>query len=433
MSPKLSAYLVIYNDWKLLEDALRSIAPYVDELVVVDGAYAWITPYLTALGDDPERSDPRVREVVAASGIPHRIIAGIWANQIEKRLAGYRACEGRYVCRIDADEICFFSTKRNWSVFPSAWRCGLCVKMPTYVAPGWVKSRSQQPPRGRRAKLRALFRGKPPLFNRHAFLFDRNQVDADIHVNYLSIVRDSDKRQRPDEKPFKPFPEPVAFNAHLTIWRPIPASLQRAESYVLHYILRHGVPWLPQLRDAPVSDLRTLFEYVPPQMFREIMAASRLGIKNMLGEQLYMAPTPLTADQEVLFAHHFDSLLDGHARLNRAMADEGLHFTPEMPIVIDLSNEDCIQAAAPDGSVHVEFESEVVAASAHMHQIIPQHPWRIAIEMTVKKTGNRLSVKLPAPEAQGIPLRREIELKVATASPAPVQRFRILAERAQKV
>ena len=428
MSPKLSAYLVIYNDWNFLEDALRSIAPYVDELVVVDGAYAWITPYLTALGDDPERSDPRVREIVAASGIPHRIIAGIWANQIEKRLAGYRACEGRYVCRIDADEICFFNEEKLERFFHRRSAVAY-AEMPTYVAPGWVKSRSQQPPRGRRAKLRALFRGKPPLFNRHAFLFDRNQVDADIHVNYLSIIRDSDKRRRPDEKPFKPFPEPVAFNAHLTIWRPIPASLQRAESYVLHYILRHGVPWLPQLRDAPVSDLRTLFEYVPPQMFREIMAASRLGIKNMLGEQLYMAPTPLTADQEVLFAHHFDSLLDGHARLNRAMADEGLHFTPEMPIVIDLSNEDCIQAAAPDGSVHVEFESEVIAAVAHMHQIIPRYPWRIATEMTVKKTGNRLLVALPVPEAQTNPLRQEIELKVTTASPAPVQRFRILAER----
>jgi hypothetical protein len=35
---KLSAYLTIYNDWDLLEPALRSIAPYIDEPVVVDGA-----------------------------------------------------------------------------------------------------------------------------------------------------------------------------------------------------------------------------------------------------------------------------------------------------------------------------------------------------------------------------------------------------------
>ncbi|HSZ11670.1 MAG TPA: hypothetical protein VK759_05820, partial [Rhizomicrobium sp.] len=63
------------------------------------------------------------------------------------------------------------------------------------------------------------------------------------------------------------------------------------------------------------------------------------------------------------------------------------------------------------------------------HQIIPRHPWRIVMEVSVQKTGNRLSVKLPVPEAQTNPLRQEIELKVTTASPAPVQRFRILAER----
>ena len=46
MTRKFSAYLSIYNDWDILAWTLRSIASYVDELVVVDGAYEWMAPDL---------------------------------------------------------------------------------------------------------------------------------------------------------------------------------------------------------------------------------------------------------------------------------------------------------------------------------------------------------------------------------------------------
>lgn len=71
---KFSAYLSIYDDWDLLEVALKSIADYVDELVVVDGAYEWMVPYLVATGSDPSRSDKRVYDIIRASGIPFRSI-----------------------------------------------------------------------------------------------------------------------------------------------------------------------------------------------------------------------------------------------------------------------------------------------------------------------------------------------------------------------
>jgi tetratricopeptide (TPR) repeat protein len=43
---KFSAYLSVYNDWDILEPALRSIRPFVDELVVVDGGYRWMAEFL---------------------------------------------------------------------------------------------------------------------------------------------------------------------------------------------------------------------------------------------------------------------------------------------------------------------------------------------------------------------------------------------------
>ena len=37
--PGLSGYLAVYNEWDALAPSLASLAPWLDELVVVDGAY----------------------------------------------------------------------------------------------------------------------------------------------------------------------------------------------------------------------------------------------------------------------------------------------------------------------------------------------------------------------------------------------------------
>jgi hypothetical protein len=431
MPAKFSAYLTIYNDWEFLEKALRSIAPYVDELVVVDGAYEWMAPHLSAMGHDLERSDPRVHDIVAASGIPFRIITGVWVNQIEKRIAGYRACTGRYICRIDSDEILFFDEKELERFFYLNGAVGQ-VEMPTYIAPGWIRGVAPRPPlRGRRAKLRAFFR--PPRqqgLPRQSFLFDRYRVEPEIHMNYLWIVRDSDKRLHATEKPFRAYPRPIGFNAHLTIWRGIPHSVLRAESYVLNYILRFGAPWLPELKDRPVPDLRALFEIVPPQMFREIVTASRLGMNNMLTGAVIMAPSPLTPEQQSVFAGCYDGLLAGHAKLNRQMADAGLHYTPGLPPVIDISDASCTEAIAPDGVLLIEFESDVLNADVQMRSLIPCSPWQVAAALEPKMAGRFLAVRLPPPEGGwNVIVRREIELKIRTKSAAAIQRFKIRNDR----
>lgn len=430
MPAKFSAYLTIYNDWDFLEQALRSIAPYVDELVVVDGAYEWMAPYLTAMGHDLRRSDQRVYDILQSCGIPHRVISDVWPSEIEKRLAGYRACAGRYVCRIDSDEILFFDDKELARFFRRGGAVGQ-VEMPTYIAPGWVKSRAPDPsPRSRRAKLRALFRKSHTPLKRYSFLFDRQRINPEIHLNYLSIILDVDKRPRAGETPFDIYPIPIGFGAHLTIWRSIPTSVYRAESYVLHYLLRNGVPWLEPLRGTPLGDLNALFDIVPPQMFREIMQTSRLGVGNMLNGEIFMAPTPLTRKQEAIFAGFYKDLLAGHAGLNRRMGDTGLHFTPEMPVVIDISDADCTETIAPDGVLLIEFESDVSKADVQMRSLIPRPPWQVEEALAPRLDGRFLTVRVPPPEGGwSAILRREIELKVRTESAAPIQKFRIHAAR----
>jgi glycosyltransferase involved in cell wall biosynthesis len=130
-----SAYLNVYNDREFLLQALRSIAPYVDEVVVVDGAYERLAPYLSALGHDLVRSDERVYDAIESSGIPYRVVSRVWANQIEKRLAGYEQCTRRHVLRFDADEI-FFADDNEIDRFLSRGGAVGKVEMPTYIAPG---------------------------------------------------------------------------------------------------------------------------------------------------------------------------------------------------------------------------------------------------------------------------------------------------------
>jgi hypothetical protein len=429
MPAKFSAYLTIYNDWEFLEQVLRSIAPYIDELVVVDGAFEWMAPYLTAMGQNPHKSDPRVYDIVAASGIPYRIISEVWANEVEKRAAGYRACQGPYACRIDSDEIMFFDEKELERFFRRGSAVGQ-IEMPTYIAPGWVKIQPPSLLRGKRARLRAFFRGPRPPLKRYSFLFDRNHVEPEVHLNYLSLVRDVDKRPRAGVMPFDIYPRPIGFGAHLTIWRSIPTSVYRVESYVLHYILRHGVPWLPQLQGRPVEDLNSFFEIVPPQIFREIMLASRLGISSMMAGEIAMAPTPLTPKQESFFAGYYGSLLASHAKLNRQMAEAGLHFTPDMPVVIDISDVDCTKAIAPDGVALIEFEHDVLGVTERIRSLVSHPPWQIETMLEPRWKGRLLAIPVPPLEQdRNATVRREIELSIRTKSGAAVQRFKILLAR----
>ena len=53
--------------------------------------------FLDATGRNPEKSDPRVYEAIEAAGIPFRVISRMWDNELEKRLAGYMACQNRAV------------------------------------------------------------------------------------------------------------------------------------------------------------------------------------------------------------------------------------------------------------------------------------------------------------------------------------------------
>lgn len=409
MSRKSSAYLSVYNDSDLLAPALRSIAPMIDELVVVDGAYAWMADYCRALGHDPLRSDGRVYDVIEAAGIPYRVVARLWSNEVEKRQAGYAACSHRYVYRIDADEVLTFDTAEVERFFATGGAVA-DMEMPIYLAPGLIR---------RSVGGEAI--------ERQCLLFDREQIPADLHLNYLWLVLTADRLPRADGRPLPIHPRPIAFNAHLTEWRCPASALTRASFYTLNYMRAHGVPWLPELRGVPLADPRALFDIVAPDQFRDILLGSRLVAGNAeLEAGLCVGASPLTAAQEAGFVAHYDRLAASLVALNRSFTERWHAFVTGERVTIDLGTAAALEALTADVQIVFEFSGNVAQARVELRCLTAFAPWQAAYGLPHWRDGPFLGVRIPAVErAQREFLRRKLEFQIWMAPAQPVQAFRV--------
>ena len=410
MAAKFSAYLSIYNDWEILPAALRSVASHIDELVVVDGAYDWMVPYLTTLGLDPARSDPRVYAALEASGIPFRVIARTWSNEIEKRQTGYDACIHRYIYRVDADEIMFF----NDSALETALSRELAVggmEMPTYVAPGWI----------------SCAKGEAGV-GRQCFLFDRQKISAEVHLNYLWLILTADALPLPGSRSFPVYPDVLAFNAHLTGWRTPGTSVSRAAFYVLNWMRKNGVPWLPALRGQPLANLEDLFRIVTPQVFLASLRMGPIAVgMTESADTRVLRPTLLAAEREAAFAGLYDTFLCSLAEMNvQAVAREQC-FLAAVPVLMDLSTPAARNVIAPNGTVTLRMSMPLQSARARLLTYATSEP---TIDVQVLPTdlrGHDLCVELPdLPEGGRRMLRQCLEFQVWLDSPMLPQRFQAL-------
>lgn len=411
MAATFSAYLSIYNDWDILPSALRSVASHIDELVVVDGAYDWMVPYLTMLGLDPAQSDPRVYAAVEASGIPFRVISRTWSNEIEKRQAGYDACIHRYIYRVDADEIMFF----NDSALETALSRGLAVggmEMPTYVAPGWISCPKSESGIGRQC-----------------FLFDRQKISAEVHLNYLWLILTADTLPLPGTKPFEVYPDALAFNAHLTGWRTPETSVSRAAFYVLNWMRQYGVPWLPALRDRPLADLEDLFRIVTPQVFLSSlrMGPIAIGMTETIDRRI-LQPTTLGAEEEAIFAGLYESFLWSLAEMNARAVTHEQCFLTSVPVLLDLSTHAARDAIAPNGTATLRMSMPVLSARVRLLTYATSEPTIAGHVLPVDLRGHDLCVELPGlPEGGRRMLRQCLEFQVWLDSQILPQRFQAVA------
>ncbi len=389
MTTGCSAYLSVYNDWDILQPALASVKPYIDELVVVDGGYSWMAPYAQRTGRSLMLSDDRVYDAIESSGIPYRVISKPWANEIEKRMAGYDACTTRHIFRIDADEILFFDTQALERYFSHGEAVGEMV-MPTHVAPGWILGNTET-----------------TRIGRQSFLFDRNQIDTASHLAYLWLVLGIDRLPQSAGRRIPVFADPLAYNAHLTTWRTPSTARSRAGFYVMNYFRAKGVPWLPGM-NKPIADFTEFFDRVPPSAFENIL----LGVSLVSGHidpraDACLYRSPLSPEAEATFAPLFDKFLHGNVRLNRELRTIWRDFVAGQNVSMDLTTPMALQALTDDAVVRLQFSAPAHAGKAQLRHLLPHAPWFRLDELPVVLNQGTLEITIP----ESIPgaLRRTLE------------------------
>ena len=402
----LSAYVSLYDDASLLGPALAAAAPLVDEIVVVDGAYAWMAPFLA--GRDLTRSGPRVEAALAPFHGKLRVLHGTWANEPEKRATGFAACRNRYVLRLDADEV-FVPDHAALRRFRDGPHGVGQAPAPTLAAPGWM-----QAPAG----------GGP--FTPLGVAFDREQVSALDHLAHLWLVMPDVERARiPPSDPAVIAPDPVGFVAHLTTWRLPEDAANRARFYILNYVRETGrLPLLPGFdlaRDGFEGLQRTLGPAALDALFRNHPIVT--GALDMAGCEL--RPVPPEVPQERLAPLHA-AFLAAHAEASRRLCAEGRLFAQGEPISLDATGPDALPALRPDGTMRVEVSHPLAAARVRAQWLLAAPPWSVDAEGTAVCDGHVAQLALPS-EPDGPVLRRIITLQLWLRGAGPFGHFRPLA------
>jgi hypothetical protein len=404
--PIRSGYLQIYNDWDALAPSLESMAPYLDELVVVDGAYQWMAEYLTRIGKNPARSDPQVYDILAQFPKPVTYISKIWKNQIEKRIAGFTACTGRYIYRLDADEVIFMDEARL-AEFISGPTAVAQMEMPIYAASGWICSPDPEKP-----------------IERQAFLFDADRISAEEHLDYLWLVLTADNLPVNRWIDDLVFPEPIAFNAHLTAFRTPNTSHQRSAYYQTNSMRKHGVPWLPALANRPITGTAELLEHISAQDFLEMMYNSPVVTNMEVTTEFQLRPSPLSQRQEARFLPVIETYFASQARMNAGLRTTSRTCREGGYVCFDISRPETLAALMTDGRIVIHYSVQGYAARARITCLTLREPWHENFEFSFKADTDRVVIDLPPdlPSAEACALR-VLTVQFFWQNAAPVQRF----------
>jgi hypothetical protein len=378
----ISAYITLMDDWDILHAALSSIAPVVDEIVVADGAYAWMEPYFTACGRDPAHSNPHVARVLDQFGAKLRVIRGVWQDEIHKRVAGFEACRHRFVLRADADEVALLDPARI-DAFLRSDAAVATADVPMMVTPDWVRARAD---------------GQP---ERLGVLFDRQRITAAQHLAHLWLIMPPEEQDRVSRSEGAVFAESLGFIAHLTHWRRPETAVSRARFYVLNHY--RGAATLPLLGDSdPGAGFTPLFQQISPADWDALMLSHAIvsGLPDMTGFELRPMPIEVTPALPGLYAN----FLTGLAALNDRVAIQSRPVLHGEPLSIDLTSP----LSCQDGSLTLGFSKPLIDVKASISVITAEAPWSATIPVSLAITHNTATLQIP--NAPAACLRRSLTL-----------------------
>jgi hypothetical protein len=407
----ISGYISIYNDWDILEHALQSVVPYIDELIVVDGGYRWMSAYLTAIGRDSERSVDRVHDIIHSFQVPTKVLWGPWDNELQKRIAGYRACNSDYVLRFDADEVLYFDHKRLARYLASASPVAE-MEMPMYFAPGWIEGS----------------RPSYPRLPRQACLFNRRKVLPEEHLDYLWLISKDDwstETTQPRDR-YPVFKDPIAFNTHLTGWRTLETAVQRAAFYILNYGRNNGLPWHPALQDRPVPDSAEIIEHVGAGVVGELIRRSQVVGAHHHRDSYPLAESPLSMEQEQPLLPLFDRFLESHTRMHESLWQSFQSFAAGVPQFFEITSPESLAALAGSDGPCFEIEASTArGAVGTVSYLLSEPPWQTDVATAVEVDRNSVRIIMPsedfAPESY---VRRVLEVTITTDAIDRIQRLK---------
>ncbi|HXR37311.1 MAG TPA: hypothetical protein VN754_15245 [Candidatus Binataceae bacterium] len=405
---KISSYTSLFDDWELLEASLKSIDPLVEEIVVVDGAYNWMRPSFGSSRRDVTRSLDPVYDVLSTFGSKVRVITGVWENELEKRMAGFEACSNRHVFRHDADEVLYLDQPALERFF----RSGLGVAemtMPIYAAPGWIIATN-------RARI-----------ERQSCLFDRSVISARDHLSYLWLVISSEERQSlAGRDRGQVFQEAIAFNAHLTHWRPPATAVNRARFYVLNYIRSSGkLGWYPSFTYSAESGFSDLFSEIDPETFTDICYGNPIVAGPPAMENRVLHSSPLSPDQESILVPLREGFFRGLASLNGTLSARPRAIARGTEYFLDVSTPESVDNLAQGGSVHLQFSDQVAACKVSMISLGTSEPHLTCGDLDFAISGREVSFAVAAlPDGSDRPLQRAICISAWGEAKSPTMTFK---------
>lgn len=250
----VSAYMIAHCDDDFLQAAIASVIDRVDELIFVDGAYAWVAPFFERAGLDPARSWQTTHDILAGFGDKIRYFSGIWDDELHKRSFGYAQCGGDIILRIDADEIFEFDDAA-WAAFLKSSKSVAEMEFP-YL----LRADSQRLDRALTTSPKQCCAFKAAAF--------RSPLE---HCAYLWLVLTEEERARCGKADWsRLFPKPVVNTAHLTALRTPRTAVNRARFYTLQHVRATGQPGWPRHQApgaTPDETIAGIFDFLTPDEY----------------------------------------------------------------------------------------------------------------------------------------------------------------------
>jgi hypothetical protein len=378
--PGISAYLSIYNDWSMLDKVLQNIKPFVNELIVVDGAYKWQAKHLSGLGKDPLTSSKDLYQILDDSGLSYKVIKDTWSNEVEKRLAGYEACTSRYIMRIDADEILNLEYDDLVEFVASESKVAEFY-MPTYLDPQHLIANM-----GFKAFLRPIPTQK--------FLFDSNYISSRDHLSYLWLVLGDDNvPEVPLNKFYPVHSRPIGYCFHLTNWRQLENNLTRATFYILKSLKEKGAPKLGYKDPFSDLDFQSFLDELTPDII----------MRSLEWSSFCVGGTHLTPSEKIIFNrfsdHKSQDTIDLihqeflYGRRNKLIEASKVPQVAliNTPFYIDFDNID-----GATEKLDLIFSTEYPDLSIEIIEMNNSHPFRKTFPLSISKENNKYSVIIPA-------------------------------------